>query len=432
MTDEQLGGQSIGEGQIQFLVVESALAGADRLAIGAELEALSSGWAEEFPDLGVRAQSAAVSVLTFDAPGDYAHAYAAAGATHTLIARLEGAGRRAEALARAADAVSRWISAGSFAQTEAEIEAVANELTLLQKLVLHLGDSTDAIAAQKAAVSVLASFDPPADQQPAHDALQANMVVTLEARLRELLLPETEVQRQVREIVERPGVQKELDAFYRDQVGLLVVGAPTGAPTLDEDGAWRQQFRFGSLIKPQDVPVRFETRWAVSIGIAAIKCFGTDDPSDHDEPYVIASVSAVDPLIGTNAISVKRHDWETASHGKVFATEGWQVANGFFIPGEGYVSMTVSFWDREAASPSGVVDKWHAIVTTGLLAGLAQLHPLAAAGGAVVDFANHLVEDLADDLINFVLGPFEDDLIDTVGFKIDADFLSKLQDDPSR
>jgi hypothetical protein len=431
MGDAQVGTSTIASEEIKSLVIQSALPGADRLDIGAQLEALSSKWViQGFLDLGVDAQVAAVSVLTGEPPLDYDHAFAAAGSTHTLVARLQAAGNLPEAASRAADAITAWNAAASFARTEQEIDAVAIQLTLLQKLLLSMSDTTLGVQAQKSAVGVLADFDAPPDQKAAHDALQADMVVTLQARLREQNLPEAEVQRQVTEIVDRRRVEAELNAFYQDRLAILVVGSPTSQPTLDADGAWRQQFRFGSIIKPQDAAPQFETRWAVTVEIAAIKCFGTDD-AHEDEPYVVTNVYDVDPLVGEQAVSIKRIDFPSVREKAVFAQGSPPLASGFFIPGDGHVRLIVALFDREAVDQQHFEQKWAGLTKAAILGGLAKLHPLAAAGGAVLEVLEGVVSDIAIGLLDIVSGPFADDLIGQLEFKIDTNFLERLKNDPN-
>ncbi|WP_329013465.1 hypothetical protein [Streptomyces sp. NBC_00690] len=424
MTDEHLlTGSAVGE-QIRALLDESVLPGANVLDVGRQLQGLSRRLSIGGPaELAVEAQRAAVTVLTRGQPEDAEHAAEAAGAVHTLAARLDANGQREEAIVQAQAAIPAWKSAGAY--RGADVAAVAIQLTTLSKLLGHFGQLPDYVAAQKLAVEVLVNHDPPDALQAEVEALKGDMIITLAAHLRELSLPEPEVQRQVQEVLGRRGAEAAINAFYREQIGALVVGDSQGLAALGSDGNWRKPFTFGSIIKPLSGDPKIDTRYVVTIDTAAIKCFGTEDPSGEDEPYIVVIVYAVDPLQRERAVISKRIDFAEVQEGEVFGV-GHQLAEGFFIPGDGRIRIRIALYDREAGASDHLEKKWSDNAKAGIIGGLAAFNPALGAAAYGIEEATGLVSDISSLLGDAMAEIFGDDKIDDCEFDLHPDFLQRL------
>jgi hypothetical protein len=405
---------------IRRLLEQASIPGADVLNISAELEAFSARAADA--DVAVRAQQAAVSVLE-GAPDDWLHDLARARTVHTLAARLDGDNRRDEAITQGIAAIGLWRHAATV--PSADSGTVATQLTLLQKLLLSLGRLADAVDAQRAAVDVLASLDPPPAPGTPLGQLESDMAETLTARLHDLGLSDEETARQVREALGRPAAQRAIAAFHAQQVGPLIVGSAKSPPTLLQDGAWRQEFRFGSILMPLGGPPNFESRWVVVVELAGLRCFGTDDPSGEDEAYLVSIVYAIDPLQQEKAVSSRRTDWDTARPGDVIG-KSTQLAEGFFIPGDGSILIRLALYDRELGASDHLEKKWSDLAKDGIIGGLTVLDPAIGAAAVALDEATHLISDISDALGGAIAGIFGDDKLGEIELPIHADFLERL------
>jgi hypothetical protein len=216
--------------------------------------------------------------------------------------------------------------------------------------------------------------------------------------------------------------------FHRESLGVLVVGSPVGAIQKVAGGAHLQHFEFGSILKPLDGPPTYATRYIATIDIAAIKCFGTDDPGGTDEPYIVAAIYAVDPLDKVDSVQINEIHFGDIDEGSIFA-QGRRLTQGeISIPGDGNIQVNLSLWDEEIASPSGLQDTWRETATAAILAGLTLLNPAVGAAAASLEAAKGVVTDASRDLITEVsdfLG-IADDHIATREFPITADFLRRL------
>jgi hypothetical protein len=232
----------------------------------------------------------------------------------------------------------------------------------------------------------------------------------------------------LRELMAADEASAAIFKFHREALGILVVGSPVG-PTLEvEGGAHEQRFEFGSILKPLDGPPAFATRYLATIDIAAIKCFGTDDPSGTDEPYIVAAVYGIDPLVKEHAVQTNEIHFGSVEERAVFALGHQLTPQPIFIPGDGNIQVNLSLWDEEAARPSALKDKWTQTVTAAMIAGLTLLNPAVGAGAAALEAAKGVVTDASHELIAAVsdfLG-ISDDHIATHEFPISADFLRRL------
>jgi hypothetical protein len=237
----------------------------------------------------------------------------------------------------------------------------------------------------------------------------------------------------VRRQIPRALSKQAILRFHAETLGVLIVGSPVGTILDAANGAHEQRFEFGSILKPLGNPPVVAARYVATIDIAAIRCFGTEDPSGGDEPYLVAAVYGIDPFvkeraIQTNEIHFTTDDTESIREGAVFALGHQLTPAPIFIPGDGNIQVNISLWDEEVAQPSALRDKWTGTVTAAILAGLTLLNPVVGGGAAALETAKGVVSDASRQLIN-VVGEFvgiADDHIATHEFPITADFLKRL------
>ena len=80
-----------------------------------------------------------------------------------------------------------------------------------------------------------------------------------------------------------------IEQFHSTSLGILTVGSPTGPTRRTVNGDVEQAYSFGSIIKPANSFPDVGKRFHVTVTLAGVRCFGTDDPSGTDEPFLITS-----------------------------------------------------------------------------------------------------------------------------------------------
>lgn len=236
---------------------------------------------------------------------------------------------------------------------------------------------------------------------------------------------------------------REIAQFHKDNLAVLSVGSPSGSLFRTAEGNYVQPHTFGSIIKPRGETPRLGDRYVVSIEIAAIKCFATDDPGGTDEPYLITCVYALDPSRKVDElVDTRRIDHSAlgdADTGRVFA-QARPIAANVVVPGEGEIRMNVQLWDEEmVGSTKNLKDATataaKVAVTTGLTAAGAALGgaaggvgavPGAIAGAALGQLLDPVSEAIGGLVADLLAGAIEDDLVDQLDFVIPSTFLHKL------
>jgi hypothetical protein len=226
---------------------------------------------------------------------------------------------------------------------------------------------------------------------------------------------------------------QEIRKFHEVSLGILVVGSQVGSTREVANGAYEQRYEFGSILKPLDGPPMYATRYLVTIDIAAIKCFGTDDPSGEDEPYIVVAVYGIDPLVRERAVQTNEIHFGPVRETAIFAQGRPLMPSPIFIPGDGKIQLNISLWDEEAARPVALQEKWQETATALILGGLTLLNPFVGAAAASLETAKGVVTDASRELIAAVSDFFgvSDDHLGTREFSITADFLKRLIADGS-
>src|SRR5690349_419767 len=75
---------------------------------------------------------------------------------------------------------------------------------------------------------------------------------------------------------------REVEQFHSATLGILTVGSVSGPLKRTPDGGFEQPYTFGSIVKPADAFPDVGNRFHVTVILAGVRCFGTDDPSGTD------------------------------------------------------------------------------------------------------------------------------------------------------
>lgn len=232
---------------------------------------------------------------------------------------------------------------------------------------------------------------------------------------------------------------QEIEQFHSASLGILTVGSPTGPVRRTVDGGFQQPYSFGSIIKPAGLFPDVGDRFHVTVMLAGVRCFGTDDPSGTDEPFLITSVVTLDPRDKEKSTETKQIGPEgvgDVSVGRVFG-QNLDLAVDFAIPGDGEISLNVQLFDEEATSdPVGLRNKIAAANNAALLAGLTTLTvlvpPAGAAAGAVLAALESfgLISAFSNGIGQLIAGALDEDHLGTVDLRITNAFLKTLRDNP--
>ena len=232
--------------------------------------------------------------------------------------------------------------------------------------------------------------------------------------------------------------------FWRDTLGVLSVGTPTGPVQPTGGGSHIQDFTFGQILKPADEPPVIVERFHVSVEISAIYCFTTDDPGGTDEPYLISNTYTIDPSVGQTSVhTVEISNDALGNHeaGDIFGQDQ-QLANNITVPGDGDITVNISLWDQELGiNPEKAVSSIGKITSDAITAGLPAL---GAAIGSVVPgagtgaglaagtglseimAASGITEAVGKAIASAVVDLLGDDLVDQKSLVIPSSFLATL------
>jgi hypothetical protein len=145
---------------------------------------------------------------------------------------------------------------------------------------------------------------------------------------------------------------KQIADFHGTHLGILTVGSPSGPVKRIAEGGFQQQFSFGSIIKPADAFPDVGNRFHVTVTLAGVRCFGTDDPSGSDEPYLITSVFTIDPREKDKSAHTTRIGPDSIGEvevGRAFGQNS-DLAVDFAVPGDSDIALNVQLFDQELIS----------------------------------------------------------------------------------
>jgi hypothetical protein len=222
-------------------------------------------------------------------------------------------------------------------------------------------------------------------------------------------------------------VAMNIEEFHSKNLGLLTVGSPVGPLTRGANDSFHQSYTFGSIVKPLNHPPEIASRFLVLLEVAGIRCFGTDDPSGTDEPYLISTVYALDPIRGEESLQTIRigpDDIGPISPPKVFAQGRQLVDKGkaFFIPGDGEIRIHLALFDAENGDPNEIKNKMSSSAQVALGAAIAAIPGIGPAA-AVLAKSSGLLEIASNDIGELVSDLLADDLIDQHDFVVHSNLL---------
>jgi hypothetical protein len=234
-------------------------------------------------------------------------------------------------------------------------------------------------------------------------------------------------------------VAKEIAAFHASTLGSLTVGASRGPLQHDGGGNFTRSFNFGTIIKPANEFPDIGKRFHVTVTLAGVRCFGTDDPSGTDEPYLIATVFAADPREkekSTETTLIGPDDIGDIGSGQTFA-ENRDLIVDIAVPGDSDIAVNLQLFDVETISdPKKAAAEISKLHTATLIAGVATLTAFVPAAGAIAGGilagaqAVGLVDAFSDAIGKTIANAFADDHLGTVDLRITHDFLMTLRDNP--
>jgi hypothetical protein len=232
---------------------------------------------------------------------------------------------------------------------------------------------------------------------------------------------------------------QEIEQFHSTSLGILTVGSPTGPVRRTVDGGFQQRYSFGSIIKPAGTFPDVGDRSHVTVSLAGVRCFGTDDPSGTDEPFLITSVVTLDPRDQEKSAQTRQIGPEgvgDVEKGRVFG-QNRDLAVDFSIPGDGGIALNLQLFDQEAIShPEEVARRIADVNNAAIIGGLATLTFFLPTVGAVASGVIGALESLglisafSDGIGKLIAEAFADDHLGTVDLRITHEFLETLRDNP--
>ena len=230
----------------------------------------------------------------------------------------------------------------------------------------------------------------------------------------------------------------QITHYWSDSLAVLSVGSPSAPVARTEGGGFVQPHTFGSIIKPLGAPPTIADRFHVTVRLAGVRCWATDDPSGNDEPYIISSVYALDPREAEKAAQTTRIGNPGVGEvdaGRVFA-QNQDLAIDFAVPGDGDIRIHFELYDEETVSDPEkakqlISKEAQAGIATGVVA-LTAANPLVGgvAGGVVALAKASGLLDAFTDALGSVANIFADDRLGILDLRVPNEFLAKLRDDP--
>jgi hypothetical protein len=175
--------------------------------------------------------------------------------------------------------------------------------------------------------------------------------------------------------------RRKVQNLYRRTGGSLgPLGAPTGS-LHRVDSSWAQDFTLGQIkLNDFEIDPKAFTFVEAEVKVAAVKCFGTEDPGGTDETYIVISLISVDPNRGAADHLVQTV--RTAIDNNVFGGKVFFVNHtiGKLRVNGGGLSINVVMIDHESGNADDLRNKIAAALDAAANEG-ARIIAGAAAGG---------------------------------------------------
>jgi hypothetical protein len=215
---------------------------------------------------------------------------------------------------------------------------------------------------------------------------------------------------------------QDMEAMYQKLGGPYgSLGNPLGGMQSMPNGKYLRKFELGEMHTLEgEVPIP-RTYFEVTPRIAAIKCFGTDDPSGTDELYAVVSLIRLDPaykgedeLVKTTVLPPQK-----VQAGQVFAESS---AIGVARPAGTGVKIHVALFDQEHGDYETVRKEIEEQLRELVKAGIAAIAggDLSLVSGAPGVLDNKVTKFLTANLSGEIAKWFADDLIDQKVFELNS------------
>jgi hypothetical protein len=126
------------------------------------------------------------------------------------------------------------------------------------------------------------------------------------------------------------------------------------------------------------------------VTLAGVRCFGTDDPSGTDEPFLITSVVTLDPRAKNKSTQTTRIGPDGVGDVEVGRVgQNRDLAIDFAVPGDSDIALIVQLFDQELITNpdkarQAIADANNTAMLAGLAALTAAVPPAGAAAAAVL------------------------------------------------
>jgi hypothetical protein len=206
-----------------------------------------------------------------------------------------------------------------------------------------------------------------------------------------------------------------------------------------------QPFSLGILDLPSPSgPASVRDLRTATVQLMAAKCFGTDDPSGTDEPYLIASIVSFDPFqlrTGAGAVTTRTEIVNDINGGNIFLKDGRLLTpSPINVTGMG-LHIAVSMFDHDLGDPDKIRDTIQNAVEGAVNKGVQAIVGAASTGdpklnGPVGDIFEFEVGGfkpfklLSLGLSDLLAEAFGDDLVGSHVFSLTEGDLLNLELDP--
>jgi hypothetical protein len=249
-----------------------------------------------------------------------------------------------------------------------------------------------------------------------------------------------EAYERLRKEARRRNAQNRLDREWIKLGGpshIGVLGNPLEGVQELENGGFSRRHEYGAL-QLLSMPRRMKEEFYVAdIEVAAIKCFGTEDPGSDDEPYLlITAVAPAGAFMDAYRAGVVRtwrsERYEDISEGEVFGTDLPVFQNILFGP-DG-ISLKLLLMEHEHGDEEELRRK---IEEKGNKLAREIIDAAALLAGLDIDdetrdqvLDNEILKTLGDVSAGVLTDLLKDDRIDEKTWKIHGDILKTWADDP--
>ncbi|AXK21481.1 hypothetical protein [Bacillus sp. COPE52] len=242
----------------------------------------------------------------------------------------------------------------------------------------------------------------------------------------------------VSEIIELLEAEKAIKAQYH-KLGSNsvygVLGEPSGKMVKESDGVYSQQYQYGKILSKTDIAIpKVEPYYICDIFIGAIKCFGTEDESSDDEPYlIITNINTSSAFLEGYERNIAR-TWKSPTFRGIEEKEVFGqdlvVFNGVLVGPYG-VRLKIALMEHEHGNEEQLRQKVEE--NANKIARDIKNVASALSGVNVEDASQNLDSEILDALgdlsLDVITDIFKDDIVDEKEWVIDGTMLKQWVDE---